>query len=130
MHTEINKNLKIQEEEIENLKRRMILRGFQGDNIGCFGHFFEENLPFIEQIEQFLPFLEEFDIENCTIENIRKLIEVKKHLENFLHNSFEKHSLSFSDFLIPIHFSIIIAKNYIEDVLVKIKEPFFHIEVI
>ncbi|KAL4485768.1 hypothetical protein ABPG72_012308 [Tetrahymena utriculariae] len=123
-HTTHIEQLKAQQQTLKNIKKRMIYRGYQGDNITSFSEFFEESIPFIQRIENFLPNLQSLHISSAStlsFEDLRQFIEIKKHIDNWLHISFEKYYAPFSDFLIPLHFGLILVKQYISQILSKSK---------
>jgi len=57
-----------------------------------------------------------------TAETYRSLSETKKHIENYMHISYEKYYTSFNDFLIPLHFSLLLIKMNLESILKKHKQ--------
>lgn len=114
--------LEAEKRRLEAVKKRMIYRGYGGDNINAFSAFFEENAPFIDKIAECLSHLESVhiaEVESYSFEDLRKLVEIKKHIENWLHMSFEKYFAAFSDFLIPIHFGLLLVKNFIAGILAR-----------
>lgn len=87
-HESTLSSLAASKQQLIETKKRLIFRGFSGDNIAAFTAFFEENLPFIEKIESFLPLLETVSAKSVKEEENRALREAKKHIENWLHMSF------------------------------------------
>lgn len=105
--------------ELRERKDRII---FRGDNIASFGLFFEENLPYLHRIESFLDRLSALRLnsaDDMSEDERRVLGEIKKHIENWLHSSFLQNYAAFADFLLPIHFALILIKMLLTQVLTE-----------